>query len=255
VSALPDTPPGYTPFLDSGALVVALASCADTVRQAVKEGSLYAYAANHPARRALRGRGTAYAVPLPDRRTRVVVRHSRHGGFLAGLTGDRFLFPTRAPRELRTAVRLADADVATPQVIAYATYPAGGFIVRCDVATREVEGGVDLGELLARRLPPDDLQSVLVAVAELLRALQRVGARHPDLNVANVLIVPTGNGSHRAYVVDVDRVEFGKPEDSAVGAANLQRLLRSARKQRARGTIEVTDADLETLARLVGGST
>src|SRR4029434_11188989 len=96
-------PAGYTRFVLSGADVVALGACAEAVRRAVGDRSLYDYAATHPGRRALRGRGVAYAVTLPDEETRVVVRHSRHGGLLAPVTGDRFLPPTRAPHELRTA--------------------------------------------------------------------------------------------------------------------------------------------------------
>src|SRR3954470_22831790 len=118
-------PAGYTHFRHGGADVGARGTCADAVRRAVDDRSLYAYAASHPGRRELRGRGVAYAVPLPDGETRVVVRHSRHGGLLAPVTGDRFLPPTRAPHELRTALRLAEAQVPTPEVIAYAIYPAG----------------------------------------------------------------------------------------------------------------------------------
>jgi 3-deoxy-D-manno-octulosonic acid kinase len=250
VIALPNTPTGYTPFIESGALVVALAACADAVRRAVRSGTLYGYAARHPARRALRGRATAYAVPLPDDATRVVVRHSRHGGVLAPLTGDRFLYPTRAPTELRTAVRLRQAGVTTPEVIAYATYPAGRRIVRCDVATREVEGGVDLAGWLATERAPEEVRSALDAVRGLLGALQRVGARHPDLNIANVLLVEQSTASWQAYVLDVDRVTFGEPGDERIGAANLQRLLRSARKQRSRGAITVTDTELATLGEM-----
>lgn len=245
--APPDIPAGYRSFVESGVLVVALESCADAVRRAVHGGTLHAYAANHPARRELRGRGTAYAAPLPDGLTRVVVRHSHHGGMLAPLTGDRFLYPTRAPEELRTAVRLRAAGVATPEVIAYAIYPAGRPIVRCDVATREIEGGVDLAEFLARPRSPGEMRSMLTAVRDLLDALQNVGARHPDLNIANVLLVEHANAPWQAYVLDVDRVTFGQPTDRSIGEANLQRLLRSARKQRSRGAVTVADADLATL--------
>ena len=191
-------PAGYTQFRHGGADVVALGSCADAVRRAVDDRSLYAYAAAHPARRELRGRGVAYAVTLPDGETRVVVRHSRHGGLLAPVTGDRFLTPTRAPRELRTALRLAQVGVPTPEVIAYATYPAGGIFRRSDVATREVIGGQDLVTCLAAGTPDRTRASALDATADLLRALQRSGARHPDLNVKNVLIVATPGGASRA---------------------------------------------------------
>ena len=241
-------PAGYTRFLLSGADVVALGACADAVRRALGERSLYDYAATHPARRELRGRGIAYAVTLPDGVTRVVVRHSRHGGFLAPVTGDRFLPPTRAPHELETALRLARAGVPTPEVIAYATYPAGAVFRRSDVATREVVGGTNLGETLARTTDGDHRASALDATAELLRALRRAGAKHPDLNVGNVLIVESDDERCHALVLDVDRVVFGEPGDGRIGAANVRRLLRSARKLRTAGRITIGDDELSTLA-------
>jgi hypothetical protein len=245
-------PAGYMRFLTSGADVVALGACAEAVRRAVGDRSLYDYAATHPGRRALRGRGVAYAVTLPDEETRVVVRHSRHGGLLAPVTGDRFFPPTRAPHELRTALQLADAGVPTPEVIAYATYPAGAVFRRSDVATREVVGGKNLGELLGDREPPDQRASVLEATVVLLGALERAGARHPDLNIGNVLIVGSADGSHRALVLDVDRVVFGRPGDPAIGSANVRRLLRSARKLRAQGRITASEDELAMLATAVG---
>jgi 3-deoxy-D-manno-octulosonic acid kinase len=244
-------PDGYTRFLVSGADVVVLGTHADAVRHALAARSLYTYAATHPARRELRGRGAAYAVPLPDGGTRVVVRHSRHGGLLAPVTGDRFLPPTRAPQELRTALRLAASGVPTPEVIAYATYPAGTILRRSDVATREVVGGSDLGDVLAAPSSPVVRASVIDATAELLRALERAGARHPDLNVGNVLIVANGD-ARRALVLDVDRVVFGRAGDRRVAVANLSRLVRSIRKLRAQGRLAATDAELDALATAAG---
>lgn len=245
-------PAGYTRFLLLGADVVALGTCADAVRRALGARSLYGYAATHPARRELRGRGAAYAVPLPDGLTRVVVRHSRHGGLLAPVTGDRFLPPTRAPHELDTALRLARAGVATPEIVAYATYPAGTLLRRSDVATREIIGGSDLGAVLAPANPAEERAAVWDATAALLRALERAGARHPDLNAGNVLIVANDDGTRRAVVLDVDRVAFGVAGDRGIGAANLARLLRSARKLRGQGRLTVSDDELAMLAAAVG---
>jgi hypothetical protein len=245
-------PAGYTRFLTSGADVVALGTCAEAVRRAVGERSLYDYAATHPARRALRGRGVAYAVLLPDGETRVVVRHSRHGGLLAPVTRDRFLPPTRAPHELRTALRLADAGVSTPEIIAYATYPASAVFRRSDVATREVVGGTDLADVLANTPAGDARAPIFEATAQLLRALERAGARHPDLNVANMLLVAGPDGSHHAYVLDVDRVLFGNRGDTRAGAANVRRLVRSARKLRTNGRIQLGDDELARLAVMAG---
>lgn len=241
-------PAGYTRFLHGGADVVALGACADAVRRAIDNRSLYAYAAEHPARRELRGRGVAYAVTLPDGETRVVVRHSTHGGLLAPVTGDRFLAPTRAPHELRAAIRLADAGVPTPEVVAYATYPAGVVFRRSDVATREVIGGRDLVDVLAPDTPAATRSAALAATAELLRALARAGARHHDLNVKNVLIVETDGGAPHALILDVDRVTFAEPGNASVAVANVRRLARSARKLRGQGRIAITDAEIEALA-------
>jgi len=236
-----------------GAEGVALRSAAAAVGEALHAGTLYEYGARHPGRRALMGRAPAYAVPLPGGAARVVVRHSRHGGLLAPLTGDRFLPPTRAPRELATALRLARAGVPTPELVAYVVYPAGPLFRTADVATREVVGGRDLAALLGDRTAGDATrQAALDATAELLRALAAAGARHPDLNVKNVLIAPRADASAAAYVLDVDRVAFGAP-GSGVAAANLRRLVRSLQKWRREHALPVSDDDILRLA-VAGGA-
>jgi hypothetical protein len=214
--------------------------------------SLYEFAAQHPARRELRGRGAAYAVPLPDEHARVVVRHSRHGGLLAAVTGDRFLAPTRAPRELATALRLTASGVATPEVIAYVVYPAGGPFRTSDVATREIVGGRDLAALLGDADARRNVAAVFDATARLLRTLARAGARHPDLNASNVLLVVGDDGAHRAFVLDVDRITFGIADDTRIASANFERLTRSLRKLRASARITLSDAELSALATAAG---
>lgn len=243
--AIPD---GYTAFRVGRAHAVALTSLAGAVREALAEGSLYAYAAAHPRARALTGRGIAYAVPLPDGATPVVVRHSRHGGLLAGITGDRFLPPTRAPRELEIALRLAAAGVRTPPVAAYAVYPAGVLFRRSDVATREIARGRDLAICFLGPLEPPARPALLAAVRTLLASLHRAGARHPDLNLKNVLLAPAAAapaGGHDAYVLDVDRITFGTPHDPAIWATNLRRLRASARKWREQYGAAIDDAELD----------
>jgi ribosomal protein L15E len=140
-------------------------------------------------------------------------------------------------------------------VIAYATYPAGAVFRRSDVATREVVGGKDLADVLARGDDVEDRSTALAATAELLRALERAGARHPDLNVTNVLIVAADGLAAHALVLDVDRVVFGERGDARIGAANVRRLLRSARKLRSNGRITVSDDELSRLAAAAGHDT
>ncbi|HSJ65972.1 MAG TPA: lipopolysaccharide kinase InaA family protein [Gemmatimonadaceae bacterium] len=240
-------PPGYVrEWLAGDVELVATRGVRDSAREALRAGSLYEYGAHAPDARAMFGRATVYAVALPEGGPTVVVRHSRHGGLLADLTGDRFVGPTRAPRELRTALRLERLGVPTPELLAYATYPAGGPLRRADVATREIAGGRDLGALLAGTTPGEDRAPAWAAVAQLLGAMSEGGVRHPDLNAANVLLAPDDNGAPEAWLLDVDRVWFDRPGDSRVMDANLRRLLRSVRKLRdLRGTlIEDTELDM-----------
>lgn len=247
----PPVPAGYTRFSCAGANVVALTELAPAVEQAMAGGTMHEYGAHHPGARTLMGRGIAYAVPLPNDAATVVIRHSRHGGLLAPLTGDRFLGPTRAPAELEIALRLARAGVPTPQIVAYATYPAGRAFQRADVATREVAHSRHLAWALADGPDPACKRELLSATAKLLARLTAAGAHHPDLNLTNVLLARDARGEISALVLDVDRVRFDTPGAPGVTAANLRRFNRSARKlRRTRGT-PIDETDLLSIAAMI----
>ena len=241
-------PDGYAQFRVGSADVVAIVSMAPLVAETLAESTLYEYAAQHPRARPLSGRGVAYVVPLPDGVTCVVVRHSRHGGLFAPVTGDRFLRPSRAPRELETSLRLAALGIKTPQLVAYAVYPAGPLLCRSDVATCEIARSRDLALCLLGQIDDAGKRDVLGATARLIAAMTQSGVRHPDLNLKNVLLTASPTGETEAYVLDVDRVEFGKAGDSAITAANVARLSRSARKWRDLYGANITDADLAWLS-------
>ena len=240
----PALPPGYESIVAGETTIIALASARSALLAAAAHGTLYAFAQRHPDRRDLAGRGTAYAVPLPDG-TRAVIRHNRHGGFLAPVTGDVFFSPTRAPHELRVAARLASENVCTPQILGVAIYPCAPLLARSDVVSREIVGSRDL-ELLLLDSPSgsNNRRVALDATANLFRALRRAGARHADLNLKNVLI----GRDDVAYVIDVDRVSFHEPMSPAVAQANWRRFLRSARKWQTKG-LKLADAELVRLAR------
>lgn len=231
-------PPGYVSFTVRGAEVVSLQACERAVRTALGTGTLHAWAAARPERRALRGRGVAWAATLPDGETDVVVRHSRHGGALARVTGDRFVAPTRAPRELATSTALRAAGVSTPEVVAIAVYPAGPLLRRADVATRLVPNGRDLAAVVADCGEPP---AWVPAVVALLHALAAAGARHPDLNLKNVLLSPDG-----AWALDVDVVALGTPPAEAA-RHNAARLARSLEKWRRLHGLPVADEALRAI--------
>jgi hypothetical protein len=220
----------------------------DAVRNALGTGTLHGWAATQPGARAMRGRGVAWATRLPNG-TEVVVRHSRHGGALARLTGDLFLAPTRAPRELDNAIRLQAAGVQTPTVIAYVVYRAFGPLCRADVVTALVNG-VELPDAV---VAADDTGRAAIAgaVRALVEAMGDARAHHPDLNAKNILVETRGR-DRAAWVIDVDRVTFGGDNPAAVRGDNTMRLWRSVMKLRQNGAFPVDDNVIRQFFRVLG---
>jgi hypothetical protein len=132
-------------------------------------------------------------------------------------------------------------------------YRAGPLLRRSDVVTREIREAVDLGAILTQR-EAIERRAALEATATLIGCLSACGARHHDLNVKNVLLARAGNArqpSLTAYVLDVDRVEFGRPGDSRITERNLQRFMRSARKWRELYEARIDESELARVAAAV----
>lgn len=244
----PSAPPGYTRLSVRDATVIARHDAVPGLEDALKETrTLHCWAATVPGAKAFQGRATAWGTTLPRGGPSVVVRHARHGGLFASFTGDRFLWPGRAPWELEASERLRAAGVPTPAVVAYVLYPAGPGFCRCDVATARLPEGADLPQAWAEA-SEHDRDAILTATAALVRALGLVNAHHEDLNAKNVYLAREGNG-WRAFALDVDRVRFLAPGDGRAPALNLARLLRSLRKRRERSGLEISDEQLALLER------
>ncbi|MFI5246685.1 MAG: lipopolysaccharide kinase InaA family protein, partial [Gemmatimonadales bacterium] len=219
------------------------------VRLAMESSTLHEWAARQPGARAMQGRTVAWATTFPNG-TEVVIRHSRHGGLLAPLTGDLFRAPTRAPLELAAALRLAGAGVPTPEVLAYAVYPAFGPFARADVATRRLHGRA-LPEAWHATATDDERWALIDVLSRLLGALRRAGAHHPDLNVRNVLVLDAAPGP-TAAILDVDRMMFGTPDDAGLAARNVRRLLRSMAKERVGLGVDLTSRQVQRLNETAG---
>jgi hypothetical protein len=224
-------PAGYEHVTAGRCWAVVRADLRADAEAMLADGTLYEAAARNLAARTFEGRGVTYAVALPVSGTRVVVRHNRHGGLFAPLTRDLFLPPTRAPYELAVSLRLAAHGVRSPEVLMYGVERVASGLRRSDVVTREVEGGRDLSTYLARDVSAAERDGAWAAARELVLVLNAAGARHHDLNVKNILLAPL-EGQLVAWVLDVDRVDFGEPGSAAVRRGNGERLLRSARKWR-----------------------
>lgn len=207
--------------------------------QVARHGSLYAWARSVPQSRALRGRAPVPVAPLPGTDEVVAVRHAWHGGLLAPLTRDRFLLPSRAPRELRQSAALRAAGVPTTVVLAFARTRLPLWRCTVDVVSRYEPAARDLGEVLAGAPAAGGAtfgtEEALAAAGRLLRQLTVAGVVHPDLNVKNVLLRRDAAGGCEALVIDVDVARFTPHRrPRRVLEANLGRLARSMRRQRER---------------------
>lgn len=227
----PEQPEGYCRIAVNGCISVAREWACDTITVLLKHETLHHWASLQKPHEVMQGRGINYGVMLPagssnGGSTPVVVRRNRHGGLLRYMTGEYFLYPSRAPRELQNYLELSSNGVKTPELIAYALYPARMNLVRSDVVTRRLPPGGDFPELW-RNSRVSDREMLLASVAELLRSMTKAGAWHADLNMKNIYLA--GDGSNvTAYLLDIDRVTF--LDSGKVSTLNFNRLAHSARK-------------------------
>jgi len=157
------------------------------------------------------------------------LRPLRHGGWLAGLTRDRFLRPGRAMRELALSVELRARGIALAE-------PVAAIARRRRLVWRMVFASVDRpdaldGDAWLRSAPDAPLRRA--AAAELGRSLRRLhdaGVLHGDLQLRNLLVEPGGDTGPALTLIDLDharRVASPGPGDRM---AELMRLARSAGK-------------------------
>jgi hypothetical protein len=224
--------PSYERFEVGGARVIASVKCSAGLRTVLEREGLYEFASRQSDATPLVGRAPVFVVTLPGDCGRVVVRHNMRGGWMAKISKDLFMLPTRGFRELIASLRLRASGVSTPEVVAYVSYPKNIVLRRSDVATREIPNGHDLAVALAKVTDHDHRVMVLDAVVKLLKALTQAGAQHQDLNLKNVLLTSGEGPGLDAHVLDVDRVRFSSPGSPLVAKANLDRLIRSLRKWR-----------------------
>jgi len=172
------------------------------------------------------GRGTVWLRTAGDHT--LVLRHYRRGGLVGRLIHDRYLreplVQTRAMAEFALLQRLVAWGLDVPRA-AGARWQRAGLCYRADILVERIVGAEDLSQQLQRSaLPADAWQAVGAAVAR----LHAHGVDHTDLNCHNLMRDAAG----RVWIIDFDRCRV-----RATGPwqqANLDRLLRSLRKERGR---------------------
>ncbi len=153
-----------------------------------------------------------------------VLRHYRRGGFIARVSGDRYLWAgearVRAFAEYRLLAGLAARGLPVPVPVG-AHYERRGLWYRCDLITRRIAGAASMsGALAAAPLGEPVWRQVGSTIADLPAA----GVAHADLNAHNILV----DGRGAVSIVDFDRGRVRR--GGAWTGRNLSRLHRSLSK-------------------------
>lgn len=174
----------------------------------------------------LPGRRPVLAAPIGPHHA--VVKRLHHGGFLAPLTGDRFLSPVRFLTNMRAVDEVSGAGIPTPRVLFVAWRRVSGW-VRGEIGAEWVPGARDASDrLFGEGGLPAEWPGLVDAIAALVCRLHTAGFLHQDLNLRNFLVAADGQVS----ILDLDKVRrFPGGLPAELRRRNLARLVRSVRKQ------------------------
>jgi hypothetical protein len=198
--------------------------------------------AESEAGRLLEGRAIRAGVPGEGRAGSVAIRigdlaaigkRARHGG-AARFAGGLYLGCRRVVRTLLSAVRLREAGVSTPSVLAAGWRRVLGPLHAHALITERIPGGVNLQTALGSRMSAEERRALLRASGRAVRAMHDAGFLHADLNLANLVLERTPGG-FRAHIVDLDRGRFENALTAVQRRSNIGRLFRSWEKWRPDG--------------------
>ena len=215
----------YVEVRSPAASWIARRECADAIRRG--EADVLFDESRGGTARAGSGRGPMARLVLAG--LPAVGKRALHGGLLGPLLGRLYLGRRRAVEQVRTALRLERAGVATPAVLAVGSARAFGPFCAQAIVTRRLEGAQNLYEAACSAPERVRRGDVLLLCAGLLRRLHDAGFLHHDLNVSN-LVLERGHAGETLHVVDLDRGRFHRTVSAQERLGNLARLLRSYEK-------------------------
>ena len=183
------------------------------------------------------GRGGAWFIQTGE--GDAFLRHYLRGGMMASLSRDGHLWRginrVRSFAEFRMLRTLRERKLPVPMPFA-AWYRREGFRYRAAILMQRLPGVQSLASLAGQDATPWE------AAGRLIARFHRVGLDHADLNAHNLLFDAQGRG----WMIDFDRSKLRIPA-TPWREANLQRLLRSLRKQRGSRSVEHVDAGFAQL--------
>jgi 3-deoxy-D-manno-octulosonic-acid transferase len=173
------------------------------------------------------GRGTTWFIAAQNQQW--VLRHYYRGGLIGKLIKDSYWFTqmdqTRAAKEYQLLNMMNHWQLPTPKGVAYKVQQKGLFY-QADLLSSRIKNAQDLVAILSTQSLCDDVwQNIGVTI----KRFHQQGIYHHDLNSHNILL----DNKDKVWLIDFDRGELRKIS-SQWQQANMQRLLRSFHKEKAK---------------------
>lgn len=169
------------------------------------------------------GRGQAHRVSLGEQEA--VLRHYRRGGLMARISQDKYghtpVHKSRAMAEFTLLRSLRAWGLPVPAPVA-ARHAPSGWVYSADILVAYIPGSQNVAQCLSQR---SLMASEWKALGQAIRQLHDRQVFHADLNCHNLLL----DEANQAWVIDFDRCAVRPGADWK--PQNLQRLLRSLRKE------------------------
>jgi hypothetical protein len=133
------------------------------------------------------------------------------------------ILPSKAAKAWRGALSLRQRGLATAAPVAYIEKRTRGRVHESFFLAERIEGAGEVRQLF-RRLPPDDLRSLLASLARHLSVCHDRGILHRDLSDGNILVRKEPDGGMTFFLLDTNRVRVRKKIRGMARARNLIRL-------------------------------
>ncbi|EGQ8295065.1 3-deoxy-D-manno-octulosonic acid kinase [Vibrio parahaemolyticus] len=185
------------------------------------------------------GRGTTWFVQLDS--MQAALRHYRRGGLFGKLVKDQYWFSgweqTRSAQELNLLQVLIDAGVNVPRPIA-ARAVKTGLTYQADLLSERIPNARDLVSILQEKPLPEVMYQ---KIGQEIAKMHKVNVNHTDLNIHNILI----DDQNKVWIIDFDKC-FSST-DTKISKENLERLLRSFKKEKGKCAIAWSLQDFDCL--------
>lgn len=185
------------------------------------------------------GRGVTWFVQTQQ--LPAALRHYRRGGLFGKIVSDNYLFTgwknTRSYAEFQLLEHLAQKGVNVPRPLAARVIKCG-LLYQADLLSELIPNAQDLISILKERPLSANLYQ---KIGQEIRKMHGVQVNHTDLNIHNILI----DHDEKVWIIDFDKCAVHAGEKWK--KTNIQRLLRSFKKEQGKANIHWQESEFDHL--------